>query len=30
MKADIIFLSNTVNIEQYGNTQRAINTLRIN
>jgi hypothetical protein len=29
MKADIIFLSNTVNIEQYGNTQRAINTLRM-
>lgn len=29
MKADIIFLSNTVDIEQYGNTQRAINTLRM-
>jgi hypothetical protein len=29
MKIDIIFLSNTVNIEQYGNTQRAINTLRM-
>ena len=29
MNVDIIFLSNTVNIEQYGNTQRAINTLRM-
>lgn len=29
MQADIIFLSNTVNIKQYGNTQRAINTLRL-
>ena len=27
MIVDIIFLSNTVDVEQYGNTQRAINTL---
>ena len=29
MKVDVIFLSNTVNVEQYGNTQRAINTLHM-